>query len=89
MHEAPKDYQRWVQTRLIPAECFRVEVVVHQRHPRDVWSYDLEVSDPHTGELMARLSCPWEPYSEVLTLTQQVSVEMRACLQALLDPDPF
>lgn len=89
LHGTPKDYQRWVQTRLGPTECFSIRLDVHQRSPRDVWSFDLEVKDAHSKELLARIVCPFEPYSEVLTLVQQLSVELRACLLELLDPEPF
>lgn len=87
--EAPQQAVRWTQGLTVPAQCFRVEVVVHQSQQQDVWCYAFEVTDPHTKELLAKWVEPARPANRVLPLASLVTVELRAALLALTDPDPF
>lgn len=87
--EPPQLSQRWVQGLTVPASCFTVRLDVHQEPGGEHWCYSMEVSDPHSRELMARIVQPARHYSSVLPLASVVSTDMRAVLLELTDPDPF
>jgi hypothetical protein len=73
----------------VPVECFAVKVEVHQSPGARVWCYSLEVSDPHTRELLAKVVQPARRYSEVLGLVALVCTDLRGVLLELTDPEPF
>lgn len=88
-HGTTKDTGEWIQTRLVPAECFRMEVVVHSEPKRDVHCLSLEVTDPHTRELLARHVTPFRPNPAGTTLAADISIVLRRILLELTDPEPF
>lgn len=77
------------QNLLVPQTCAKVELVVHQQAGKDVYCFAIEVSDPHTGELLAKHVDPARKYSMVTPLATQVSLTARALLFGVFDPDPF
>lgn len=74
---------------LLPQQCFRVEVVVHQDPQMLVYALAFEVSDPHTKELLAKWVDPCVPRSVSLPVATAVSTALRGVLAALTDPEPF
>lgn len=80
---------RWVQGLTVPVECFKVEVVVHTRPGTDMYCYAMEVSDPHSRELLAKVAEPTRRASQVLSLVSNITLDMRGILLELTDPDPF
>lgn len=87
--QAPQQAERWTQGLTVPVQCFKVELVCHQAPGREVHCLAFEVSDPHTRELLAKWVEPSRRPSAVLPLASVISVELRAVLLALTDPDPF
>lgn len=85
-HQRP---ERWLQGVTVPVECFRVEVVVHQQPGTDVYGYAIEVSEPHTRELLAKVAEPSRRASATVGLVSNVTLDIRAVLLELTDPDPF
>lgn len=85
-HQRPA---RWVQGLTVPAECFRVVMTVHRQPGMDAYGYHLEVSDPHTKELMATVAEPARRALESVGLVSHVTLDIRAVLLELTDPDPF
>lgn len=81
--------ERWVQGVTVPVECFRVEVVVHQQPGAPVYGYSIEVSDPHTRELLAKVAEPARQAVQAVGLVSNVTLDIRAVLLELTDPDPF
>lgn len=79
----------WEQTLLWPATCTKTEVVVHQRAGVPTYCFAVEVSDPHTGELLASHVDPSRNFSPVMPLPVQVALTVRAMLLGVYDPDPF
>lgn len=77
------------QSLLTPLMCAKVELVVHQRAGGDAYCFAIEVSDPHTGELVAKHVDPARRYSPVTPMPVQVSLTARALLLGAFDPDPF
>lgn len=87
--QAPFQAQRWIQGVTVPLECFRVELVVHQRPNSDLYAFALEVSDPHTKELLAKCVDPTHRASAAVGMVSHVTLDLRAILLELTDPDPF
>lgn len=89
LHVATPTPARWTQRLLVPMECVRVELVVHQSPGEKVWCLGIEVTDPHSKELLAKVVEPSRHYSAVRTIPVEVAIELRHLLEAALDPDPF
>lgn len=85
----PLRAEEWVQTPTVPVQCFRVDLVVHQEPGADRWCFSLEVSDPHTKELLGMVVHPAERYSQVWALVTDVTMQLRSVLLTLTDPEPF
>lgn len=85
----PQPALRWSQGLALPVQCFAARLTVHQQAGAPVYCYDFEVADPHTKELLAKVVEPAKRYSQVLHLAQQVSLDLRAVILTLTDPDPF
>lgn len=87
--QAPQSPLRWTQGLTVPAECFKVVVTVHRAPRSDVYGYHLEVSDPHTRELLALVAEPSRRATQTVGLVSNVTLDIRAVLLELTDPDPF
>ena len=87
--QPPFQAQRWIQGVTVPLECFRVELVVHTRPGTDVVCFALEVSDPHTRELLAKLVDPSHRALQAVGWISHVTLDLRSILLELTDPDPF
>jgi len=87
--QLPQGPSRWVQGLALPIQCFTCRLTVHQEPGAPVYGYSFEIADPHTKELLAQVVEPARRYSEVLHLCQQVTLDVRAVLLHLTDPDPF
>lgn len=83
------DAHRWTATTLVPEECLRVEVVIHQGAPDGTWCLAIEASNPHTKELLAKWIDPTMRTLSYEHPSMRAAAEVRAVLVALLDPDPF
>lgn len=87
--QAPQHPERWLLGVLVPVECVRVRVDVHLAPQGGPWCYAIELSDPHTQELLAKVV---EPTCHPCTAAQRasrISTDVRAVLLELTDPDPF
>lgn len=89
LFDADAHPHRWEQVLTFPPSCVKVELVLHTRPREAVYCYALELSDPHTGELLAKVVEPSRRRSDVLDPAATVSLDVRAMLLALFDPDPF
>lgn len=87
--EPPQEPQRWSVGLLVPVQCFRVELVVHQQPGAAGYCMAFEVSDPHTKELLAKWVDPYSVRNDVLPLASAVTVALRGVLLELTNPDPF
>lgn len=90
--EAGRPYptpQAWAQSLLVPQECVRVIVTIHQAPTADVYSLTIEVDDPHTKELLSMRSDPTVRRSSLRGIAAAVSLDVRHALEGVLDPDPF
>lgn len=87
--QPPFQAERWVQGVTVPPTCFKVEVVVHTAPPRSSYCYAIEVSDPHTKELLAKCADPSHRALEAVNLVSHVTLDIRGLLLELTDPDPF
>lgn len=85
-HQSP---QRWTQGVTVPVECFRVEVVVHRQPGTNVYGYSMEITDPHSRELLAKVAEPARNALATVGLVSNVTLDMRGILLELTDPDPF
>lgn len=74
---------------MYPAQCLKVEVVIHQEPGEAIYGYAVEVSDPHTKELLCKVAEPTRKYSPVHPIAAIVSLDIRALLLEQMDPDPF
>lgn len=74
---------------MFPAQCLRIEVVIHQEPGEAVYGYAIEVSDPHTKELLCKAAEPTKKYSPVYPIASTVTTDLRALLLDVMDPDPF
>lgn len=86
---ASRGVEHWTASVLVPAQCLRIEVVVHQDPQSRRYCLAFEVSDPHTKELLAVHVDPAARYSEVMPLASSLVMELRSAVMSLLDPDPF
>lgn len=89
LHVVTAAPERWSAMRLVPAQCVRLEVVVHQEPGKPLYCYAIEASDPHTKELYAKTVVPAKSYSAVVPMPSAVSVDIRSMLLDVFDPDPF
>lgn len=90
--EAGRPYptpKAWAQTLLVPQQCARVIVTIHQAPSTDRYSLTIEVDDPHTRELLSMTSNPTARRSSIRSIAASVAIDVRAALEAVLDPDPF
>lgn len=74
---------------LYPQQCVRVELVIHQEPQEAVYGYAVEVSDPHTKELLAKAAVPTKKYSMVRSIAATIALDVRALLEDVMDPEPF
>lgn len=81
--------EHWNAHPLWPAQCVRVEVVVHRLPDHSVACWAYEVSNPHTQELLSKHVQPYVTPSEGRGLPADVAEALEVALVALLDPDPF
>lgn len=79
----------WVSGRTIPEQCFTVSLEVHQADGVAVFGLHLEVTNPHTKELLAAWVNPTEVLPAGTTLAGHLSQCLRAILLDLTDPEPF
>lgn len=79
----------WTSTPMWPAQCVAVGIVVHQDPASARYGYFLEVSDPHTKELLAKVADPTCRYSNTRSISATVAMDVRRLLDDLFDPDPF
>jgi len=87
--QVPQRAERWTQGTLVPIQCFKLEVVVHQSPDAGPWCLAVEVSDPHTKELFAKWVDPSRVTESHVGLAGEVASDLRTILRALTDPDPF
>jgi hypothetical protein len=85
----PFQAERWIQGVTVPLECFRVELVVHQQPAGDRYCFAIEVSDPHSRELLAKCVDPSHRFGQAVGMVSHVTLDLRAILLELTDPDPF
>lgn len=85
-HPTPK---AWAQTLLYPMQCVRCVVTIHQQAGQERYSVTVEVDDPHTRELVSMTSNPTARRSSIRSIAAAVAIDVRAALEAALDPDPF
>lgn len=81
--------RRHVQTLLVPAECITIRLDVHNTSYTEAWALGLEVSDPHTRELLALVVDPTVPGTTVHGRIDRIVKEVREAVTQLLDPPPF
>jgi len=81
--------EHWTAQSLVPAQCLRVEVVVHQLPDRSVSCWAYEVSNPHTKELVAKHVQPYAAGSTAGELSEEIGAALEAAVGWLLNPDPF
>lgn len=74
---------------MMPAQCIRVEVVIHQTPDRSVACWAYEVSNPHSSELLAKHVQPYVMAGEHQDLPGDVSEALELAVRYLLAPDPF
>lgn len=74
---------------MFPAQCVRLEVVIHQEPGEAVYGYAIEVSDPHTKELLCKAAQPTKKFSQVRSIAATITLDIRALLEDVMDPDPF
>jgi hypothetical protein len=86
---APKVAKRWTSGLLLPAACLRVRVDLHLAPGEAQWCYSIEVSDPHSRELLAMVIDPSRPAATAVQRASLVSTDLRGILLELTDPDPF
>lgn len=87
--EPPQRPERFVQGVSVPVSCFKVEIVVHQRSGTDFYCHSMQVSDPHTRELLAHVVNPTARALQALGMVSSVTLDLRAVLLELTDPEPF
>lgn len=78
-----------VQRTLVPPECLRVVVVAHTRLWEGSWCLAVEVSDPHTQEMLALVVDPARRPTTTPGVVEAVLNEVRTALLEVLDPEPF
>lgn len=81
--------QAWAQTLMVPMQCARVIVVIHQHPGQDRYCLSVELDDPHTKELVAVKVDPTARRSSIRSIAAAVALDVRAALEDALDPDPF
>lgn len=81
--------RRWAATVLVPVECIRVTLVLHSMPQTDTHCLAFEVDDPHTKELLAVTVDPTWRAAPSLGVAASATLELRAVLLGLFDPDPF
>lgn len=86
---APQSAERWSAGLLIPASCLRVRVDVHLAPQGGTWCYAIELSDPHTQELLAKVVEPAKGPQTALQRASLISTDLRGILLEVTDPDPF
>jgi hypothetical protein len=87
--QPPQFVPMWLQRVLVPVDCVEVRLVVHQTYGADRYTLSLEVSQPHTRELLAHHVDPTRRYPTGVTLARAVSEELHTVLLHLTDPEPF
>lgn len=78
-----------IQTLISPPECIRIDLVVHREPHEGVYGYAMEVSDPHTKELLAKVAVPVVRDTSAMRLPTRIATALGALLREVLDPDPF
>lgn len=81
--------EHWTAQSLVPAQCVRVELVIHQLPDRSVSCWAYEVSNPHSKELLAKHVQPYVTGRTGRTLAEDVGEALTTATGWLLDPDPF
>ena len=81
--------EHWNAQPLWPAQCVRVEVVVHRTPDWSVACWAYEVSNPHNRELLAKHVAPFCAAEEASSLSSDVCEALEVALIALLNPEPF
>lgn len=81
--------RRWKAEILWPADCLRVDLIVHQAPDTDVSCLGIEVSDPHTKELLAVWVDPSVRARSRRQVAEEAADRVLAALLDYLDPDPF
>ncbi len=74
---------------MVPIQCLRVEVVVHQQPGTGLTCWAFEVYNPHTKELLGKWVEPTYRAGDHLPLASYITTSLRGTLQQLLDPEPF
>lgn len=74
---------------MVPQQCFRVRLDVHRTPLGGAWCYAVEVSDPHTQELLAMVVEPAREATTAAGIITQITQDVRVLLYDLTDPDPF
>jgi len=87
--QSPQSPSRYVLGVLVPVQCFAVQLVVHRRPGGDSWCYSVEVSDPHTRELLAHVVDPSRRFLTDAQMASFITTDLRGLLLELTDPDPF
>lgn len=87
--QAPRQAERWTSGLLVPAQCLRVRVDVHLAPQDGPWCYAIEVSDPHTQELLAKVLDPSRHSATAVQRASLIATDLRGILLELTDPDPF
>lgn len=90
--EAGRPYptpQAWAQSLMVPALCARAIVTIHQHAGSDRYCVSVEVDDPHTKELLSMTVNPTTRRSSIRSIAAAAAIDVRAALEAVLDPDPF
>lgn len=79
----------WTVQPMYPLPCVSVALVVHTEANQSVASVHIEVSDPHTKELLALNVNPTLSARDGQDLAGHLTVILRRLLLDLLWPDPF
>lgn len=90
--EAGRPYptpKAWAQLTFAPAMCVRGIVTIHQHAGSDRYCISIEVDDPHTKELLSCVVNPTARRSSLRGIAATAAIDLRAALEAVLDPDPF
>jgi hypothetical protein len=81
--------RRWAQTVLFPPDCVQVLLQVHRAAGRPHFCLAIEVSDPHTKELLALHVDPTRKPRRDLDLPGQLAATLGQLLGDVLNPSPF